>query len=120
MNVGRMVGDAAELLPRLADRAYDVVLGIDFVEHLRRMEALRVIAQMQRVGRSVLLFVPEGHHPQDRDFFGLGGDHWQVHRSTWYSDDLIALGFDVDRWPDFHKGEEGKDPGALWATWRAR
>lgn len=117
-NVARMQGTAQELLPRLQER-YDAVLAIDFIEHLTRPDALAVIAQLRRLGKIVVLFVPEGNHPQDKDYFNLGADHWQTHRSTWQAEDLVKLGFSVDRWPEFHAGAAGKDPGALWAVWDA-
>ena len=111
-------GDAHELLPAFADGQFDVALGIDFVEHLELGRAFKVIEDMQRIANTVALFVPEGSHPQSADLYGMGGDHWQTHRSSWSAGDLEHFGFTVERWPDFHASSPGKDPGALWCTWR--
>ncbi len=111
-------GDAVTLLPAMREPS-DIILGIDFIEHLERLDAEKVIGEMKRLAKKCVgLFVPEGIHPQTADHFGLGGDHWQTHRSSWRADDLIAMGFHVEVWGDFHAGTPGKDPGALWAVWR--
>jgi cyclopropane fatty-acyl-phospholipid synthase-like methyltransferase len=104
----------------VTSRRWDMVLGIDFVEHLTSSNARYVIEHMKVVAPKVILFVPEGDHPQEKDHYNLGGDHWQTHRSTWYAEDLEHLGFTVERWLDFHRWakDRGCDPGALWATWR--
>lgn len=115
--------EAYEGLHKLQDtgRRWDFVLGVDFIEHLARDHAHLVIANMKMAEHAVILFVPEGNHPQDKDFYSMGGDHWQTHRSTWYAEDLEQLGFTVERWVDFHRwavNDRGNDPGALWAVWR--
>lgn len=99
---------------------FDVILGIDFLEHLSRPDAESVIREMKYLGRRIVLFVPEGNHPQEKDHYEMGGDHWQTHRGVWYAEDLEHVGFTVERWVDFHRwaADRGCDPGALWATWR--
>lgn len=100
---------------------WDVALGIDFLEHTDTTLARKIAFAMREVANRVILFVPEGNHPQDKDHYAMGGDHWQTHRSTWYAADLEQLSFTVERWVDFHAwavNERGNDPGALWATWR--
>ena len=104
----------------VTERRWDVALAIDFIEHLGPDNARDVVDDMRDLAPKVILFVPEGNHPQDVDHYGMGGDHWQTHRSTWDAPALEALGFTVERWIDFHlwARERGCDPGALWATWR--
>lgn len=101
-------------------RSWDVALGIDFIEHMDRAEALDVIYLMRKVAAKVVLFTPEGNHPQDKDFYSMGGDHWQTHRSTWVAQDFEKQGFATERWADFHRwaADRGCDPGAIWAVWR--
>jgi SAM-dependent methyltransferase len=114
--LGKLLADASWQY----DYGFDVALAIDFVEHLTPEDAQLVIKLMQGVARRVVLFVPEGNHPQDHDGYEMGADHWQTHRSTWHAEDLEALGFKVSRWLDFHSWTRGRtDPGALWATWEA-
>lgn len=105
-------GEALTLMSKMQDRSYDVVLGIDVVEHLEKADGLRLLAEMRRVGKRVVLFVPEGNHPQAAH----SGNEWQAHRSTWWAPDLEAIGFMVERWENFHS-EPGKDSGAMFVTW---
>ncbi len=96
----------------------DVAMAIDVIEHLEMAHARQVITAMQLLASTVVLFIPEGHHPQEVDNYKMGGDRWQTHRSTWWAGDLEALGLKVERWVDFHAGTGGgKDPGALFAVW---
>lgn len=109
-------GDALQTLRHLEDGAFDVVLGIDFLEHLERAAALETSVEMCRVGKKVVLFVPEGEHPQDKDAFHMGGDYWQTHRSAWHEADLRDLGFSVELWPTFHQPTNPSAPGALFCV----
>ena len=98
---------------------YDYALAIDVIEHMPPEDGRAVIEGMKVIASGVALFIPEGAHPQHADPYGMGGDHWQTHRSTWFAKDLEALGFTVERWLGFHRNAgHGKEPNALWATWR--
>lgn len=114
-------GEALPVLRGLPVAAhFDVILGIDFIEHLSRPDAISLIGEMKYLASKVILFTPEGSHPQEKDHYNMGGDHWQTHRSTWTAEDFERLGFSVERWADFHKWaqDRGCDPGAIWAVWR--
>lgn len=119
-------GDALDVMGEWAfthpSASWDVILGVDFLERLSRESAQFFVDNTQALGRKVILFVPEGNHPQEVDHYGLGGDHWQTHRSQWYAADLEDLGFTVERWLDFHRWakDRGCDPGALWAVWERK
>lgn len=111
--------EALKELQRMGDDSFDIALAVDFIEHLEPAEAVQVINRMKRVAKTVVLFVPEGHHPQSSDGYNMGGDHWQTHRSIWNAELLEHRGFTVERWVDFHRwaADRGCDPGALWAVW---
>ena len=116
--VKRIIGDAREVIPLLRLYEFDLILAIDFIEHLTKEDAKLLISEMGRISEKIVIFTPEGHHPQDHDVFGMGADHWQTHRSEWKKEDLEALGFTVEVWEGFHKTWNSKcDPNALWATW---
>lgn len=112
-------GEALAELRKMNDGAFDVALAIDFIEHLNAVDAAVVSHHLQRVARKVVLFVPEGNHPQTTDGYNMGGDHWQTHRSSWDAGGLERFGYTVERWVDFHTWAKSKgcDAGALWATW---
>jgi SAM-dependent methyltransferase len=74
------------------NRAFDVVVSLDVVEHFEKPDALRVIAEMERVSRRVVvLMTPRGFVPQP-----AGEDEpWQLHRCGFEAEELSALGYDV-------------------------
>jgi hypothetical protein len=118
-NVKTVWGEAPGVLGAL-DK-FDYVLGIDFLEHMERDIALATVEAAKKIASSkLILFVPEGSHPQHEDYYGMGGDHWQTHRSVWWAKDLAALGFDVMILEGYHAlwREPTDDQNALWCVWR--
>jgi hypothetical protein len=119
-------GEVEKVLPIIRDRAYDVALAIDFIEHLSKEDAINTIREMRRVACRVVIFTPQGLHPQDHDYYEMGGDYWQTHRSDWQPEELEGLGFDVEEWTGFHAwaidryGAGNFSPNAIYATWNRR
>jgi SAM-dependent methyltransferase len=97
------LGDVRDLLETFGPKSFAAVVGFDIVEHLEKEEALRMIADAERVAREVVWwFVPIGDHPQKFDPFGEGNEKLQQHRSTWRPEELRDLGYDVWYYPDWH------------------
>jgi hypothetical protein len=84
--------------------AVDLLTLIDVLEHFDRDDAVRLLGQAEVVARRrVVLFTPRGSFPQeDHDAFGLGGEEFQRHRSTWEPEDLTALGYSVVVMDGYH------------------
>lgn len=61
----------------------DTVVLLDVIEHMEKPEGMRVLHLAQGVARQVVVFTPLGFIPQTGDAWGLGGEHWQEHRSGW-------------------------------------
>lgn len=109
--------DARTALQKIDSKRVDVVMMIDFIEHLEMSEAIAIVAECQRIAKKrVIIFVPFGDHPQTSDYYQMGADHWQTHRSTWEVNDLVDLGFDVALWRNFHD-KPGSHDGAMFAIW---
>jgi SAM-dependent methyltransferase len=75
------LGDLRELdriLPADA-RDYDLALFIDVIEHLDKEDAYRLLAQLLRRARRVLITTPLGFRPQE-----IPGMPFETHRSGWY------------------------------------
>ena len=105
--------DALKIDELFVDNSFDAVMMIDVLEHFERQDALRLLEKVQRIAKKKLfLFVPEGIHPQHKDDRGFGNDYYMSHRSTWYAEDLMQLGFHVEVWGDYHH-QEGKESGAM-------
>lgn len=131
-------GNALEFEKLLGDTHVDAFACIDFIEHLDKDVALDLIERMKKRARRILIFTPGGTCHQD------GRATWsfcvpglnlrmqkdrelaieaQRHKSTWYKEDLEALGFVVDK-DDTFMGtpapfhDIGEDGGSvLWAVW---
>lgn len=117
-NCIRLHGDMREFESLLDPTYLDTAMFIDSLEHLSRENASDLIHRVMMRFRKILLFIPEGDHPQTKDVFLTGADYWQTHRSTWYKDDVIDLGFqDVCVVPNYYS-EQGKDHGAIFAIWK--
>lgn len=117
-------GDILNVLPRYRVEAFDVALLIDVVEHFDEVGAVSVLRIAGRIARRVVAFIPDGNHPQDKDVYGTGNDHYQTHRSTWDLENVSKIKIGgvhpaVQRWENFHASEavHGKDPHAIWAIW---
>lgn len=101
---GRTVADAVPINASALDMerifvpgAVDLVTLIDVLEHFTPEDARAVLGQAESVARRrVLLFTPRGEFPQEGfDAFGLGGEEYQRHRSSWEPEDLAAMGYRV-------------------------
>jgi len=109
--------DARDVTPFFPDESFDAVILVDFIEHLEMGDSVRLIRECQRLAsKRVVAFVPHGLYPQEKDVFGLGGDYWQTHRSTWGVPELADLGFDVALWDNYHN-VPGTDNKAMFAVW---
>lgn len=94
-------------------KTWDGLLLIDFIEHLKKEEGLRLLSRCRRiVDKRIIVFCPEGETHLDKDAYDTGGDRWQTHRSYWWKKDLDDLEYSTARWKNFH-GEIS----ALFGTW---
>ena len=70
--------------------AFDVVLGIRVVEHLRKEQGEKLITDMERIAKkAVILSLPVG------EFKSTGEAEPDVHKSSWRPSELRALGYKV-------------------------
>jgi len=74
--------------------SFDLVIGLDIVEHLEKEEALDMMRQAEEIARKAVVFeCPRGFIPQNIDIQGHGADHWQTHRSAWEPEEFEAMGY---------------------------
>jgi len=72
--------------------SFDVVVALDVVEHFDKPDALKVVAEMTRVSRNlVVVMTPAGFVPQPP----TETEPWQEHRCGFDAAELAALGFEV-------------------------
>ncbi len=75
---------AIETIKSWVPGSIDAIYMIDVIEHMTReqgMDVLKVLAWLEP--KQIVVFTPHGFLPQEGDAWGLGGEHWQRHRSGW-------------------------------------
>lgn len=78
------------------DNSFDIVIACDIVEHLEAEDALKLIAECERIARvAVIIETPRGFVPQNLDILGHGGHEWQTHRSGWEPEQFEEMGYNV-------------------------
>ncbi len=90
-----LVNSNAESLSWLfLNKSFSIVALYDILEHLEKPAGQNLLAVAERLARqAVVVASPIGYVPQNIDIWGMGGDRWQTHRSSWSQADLIASGY---------------------------
>lgn len=115
-NCVKIQGDIRNFENLITKEEMDCTLMCDILEHFEKNEALILIQNIMKSFNKTLLMVPEGIHIQDHDVTGYGADEYQSHKSTWYFDDIVDLGFDeVELDPYFHTNMPNK--GCIFAEY---
>jgi len=103
-------------LRKVWKRKVDCIIGIDIIEHFEPEDALCLLKDCEQIATKCLMFfVPVGNHPQTKDDRGFNNHFYQTHRSTWYPQDMVGLGYEVRHYPNWHKNvKPPKEKGAMW------
>jgi hypothetical protein len=107
-------------LPGDLPRHFDLSLCLDVVEHLEKPRALRWLEMLEQVSDRILVWIPLGAAPIDRDTYGGHNDYYHTHRSTWVREDLEALGYAVEVEENAHSAMFGHRVDAAWACKEVR
>lgn len=83
-----LVGDARTILPSLKEDAYDLALLMDVIEHFEKADGERVLRELQRVARVVLVSTPSFYYVQT----GGGSNPYADHHSFWSPGDFKNAG----------------------------
>ena len=84
-----IIGDVLSVLPTIADKSYDLILGIDVLEHFTNADGLIFLEHCKRIAkRAALVSTPKHFHPQD-----VPANPYENHRSLWSDEQLMSLGF---------------------------
>jgi len=88
--------DVRKLNEIFMPKSFDLVIGLDIIEHLEKEESLEMIAQCEKIARkAVILETPKGYVPQNLDIQGHGAHDFQTHRCGWEVEELENLGYSV-------------------------
>jgi SAM-dependent methyltransferase len=87
-----VVASHQELVEVFRPGSFEVVVALDFVEHLHKADGLAFLDQVERLAtRRVVIFTPNGFLPQ-RPY---EGNPWQEHLSGFSTDEMRARGYRV-------------------------
>jgi len=107
------IRDARTHVALAEDNSYDVILMLDFLEHIEKGDGAKLLEECKRVAsKRVLLWIPlESYESEER-----GGNPYQVHLAAWTKEELEDHGYTVTVFKDFH---QHYDPpvSAAWAIW---
>ena len=88
--------DVRKLREIFQPKSFDLVIGLDIIEHLEKEESLDMIRQCEEIARkAVVLETPKGYIPQNLDILGHGGHEFQTHRCGWEKEELEGMGYKV-------------------------
>ena len=118
-------GDWNDAVTKLAPKSVDTIILSDVIEHLKKEDGKRLLAESERIARrQIAIFTPLGFVPQDhpdgKDAWGLNGGSWQKHLSGWNPEKDFDSEWVIIGSKHFHlennKGEPLEKPwGAFWA-----
>jgi SAM-dependent methyltransferase len=76
----------------IKERAFDVVLCIEVLEHLRREDGVKLIKSMEKVARKqVIMTTPVNRYKQK----AYDGNPYQEHKYVWSVDEIKRFGYSV-------------------------
>jgi 2-polyprenyl-3-methyl-5-hydroxy-6-metoxy-1,4-benzoquinol methylase len=87
---GIFIGDAQNILKGFEDKAYELVLAIDILEHLKKEDGIAFIKSLQRIGENVIIATPAEFIKQV-----VPENTLEDHLSFWNKEELQSSGFNI-------------------------
>lgn len=107
--------NALDALRLLKPGAADAIYVLDVIEHMTREDGQELVRlALMAQPRQIVIFTPLGFLPQHGDAWGLGGDHWQEHRSGWLPEDFQGWAIEISRCGP--RTELGRGFFAIWTN----
>ncbi|TCP23790.1 hypothetical protein EV207_12813 [Scopulibacillus darangshiensis] len=96
--------NALEMDKLFLPKTFTTVLFNDSIEHFKKRDGIHLLNIAEEIATDkVIVFTPRGYFPQkDFDYFNMGGEKYQKHRSGWESRDFLDMGYNVTIFKDFH------------------
>jgi len=87
--------------------SFDAVLMIDFVEHLPKDAALKLMRDIEMVAKRIIIMTPEGFMKQEDDIWSYTANGLvnkaQFHLSGWNIEDFAGLEYKVEIMDGYHR-----------------
>ena len=95
--------DVRDIARRFSPGDFDIVWCLDIIEHLKKKDALEFIDKLEKIGSwQVVVFIPLGYLPQDRDPSGSTDLKLVRHRSFWKKEEFIERGYHCQVMHGYH------------------
>ena len=79
-------------LDKFGSRAFDCVVALDVIEHLKKGEGLQFLDDIERIAKKkIIVYTPNGFVSQEE----FNDNPWQVHRSGWTVREMRLRGYKV-------------------------
>ena len=82
------------------DKSFDIVTGIDFIEHLKKEEGFEIMKKAEKIARKkVIFFTPRKWSKnkqavEDSEYWSCGNPA-NYHQSLWNDEDFIKQGYEI-------------------------
>jgi hypothetical protein len=106
---GVLIADIRNIDPIVESNRFGTVYLLDVMEHLTKVEGLKLLKELERHCDRIVFFTPLG------DLWMTNDDHPYSHKCGWMPKEAVDLGYKVWEWPIFHKFADGQIHGAFWA-----
>ncbi|MBU4274712.1 class I SAM-dependent methyltransferase [Patescibacteria group bacterium] len=81
------IGDAQKIIPKLKIK-YDVSLLIDVLEHFTKIEGKRLLNNLKKKSKTILVAIPRKPGKQKKVF----GNKYETHKALWSRKELVKAG----------------------------
>lgn len=85
------IADIRNLAKLYKHKSFDAVVALDVIEHLEKKEGIRLMKDMEWIGKKVILLTPNGVNTRGPD----RRNPYQLHKSGWSKEDLENSGYKV-------------------------
>jgi hypothetical protein len=85
------IGNAVEKIATLPTQSYDIVTCFEMIEHLPKEQGIKLLDEMERVGKWVFVSTPSSFFPQPK----YDNNVHQIHLSLWSTKEFRSRGYSV-------------------------
>ncbi len=86
--------DVREIPKRFYEGDFDIVWCLDILEHLKKEESFKLLSALEKIAkRQVIVFIPLGYFPQDREPEKVANSKFVKHQSFWEKSDFTKRGY---------------------------
>ena len=95
-----MFYDVKKIDELFLEKSFDIVTGIDFIEHLKKEEGFEMIKKAEKIARKkVIFFTPrkwsENKQAVECSKYWSYGNKSNYHQSLWNDEDFIKQGYEI-------------------------